>query len=1170
MARKRTERKRTKTGPIKPIQLGAFSQDAMKAYGSYVLMDRAVADVRDGLKPVQRRILWAMHELRLLRGFKKSAKIVGDCLAEGTLVRTRRGLVPIEEISSKDLGRLSLSTLKGVATVSEAFSKGERDTLKVSTRRGYGFTSTPDHRVLFLNSDLKLVWRRAKHIRPGDYLVLKHNLDDKEYPPREVQLDFVQSRGFIQIKTPASLNRSLASLLGFLVAEGSLGSKLCFGTACSKINSKFADHWLEVFSEDIPVSSWRETVEGYTVPLREYRNGRYGVLDFFEYLGFSGTSATKRVPWSVLQSPRENILDFLASYWDGDGYSSSKKAVAVSASRHLLDDIQILLLELGIQSHIGKFKPSDTRYLKGIKVISKGAWTLNIHQVSRFFQLIGSHSVRHAKKCSVRYHSGLADLVPHANILYQEAVSKYHLGGGWFRCHDGSKQRFSSGSKISSRFRRPGLYRSFIRDYALPFLDKVDPELSSQLRRISRPNLVFLPITTIEKAGKKRVFDVGVAVDHNFLANGVVVHNCMGNYHPHGDSSIYQTMVNMVWDRYPLVEGHGNFGSPTDNAAAQRYTEAKLSPLASALFEDIDVAELVSNYSDDRKEPLVLPSRLPLLLLNGSTGIGVGLRATIPPHNLRELVRCLIYFVRKDHPRLSTVVKNMPGPDYGHGVLLSSAEEVHSLYATGKGTLRFRCEYHYEDGPVLTVTSLSPGFNMSSFLSKMRKLSEEGLIEFCSDASSAEGIRIYVGFKDPAVLKDRVLSELHTSQSYQFYVVKRDNESGLSKDTLFSGGLFRMFDEFLNFRRSVEDARLRRNLLLAKASLLKAKAILTAIHQLDTVYRVLKEKHTDLASLRRALAGALALSDKQAQVVLDMPVHRLARMNSDAQKEKIQSIKTTIEGINADLGDIDGVVVNHLKNLLQFADARGTKLASEVEAPALAVESTLTWVMAQGSKLTRLADEPSRRNKFDHVASGSSIITAVYANNNAEVLATSYLTEHSVSKPVVGLVSGEAQLIVALDDVGRVVVLKHPPGKKTTFNVMRDATKLVAAVGVNEDGYLALATAGGKGRVVHASDLKGTRAFVRGFKLYPTAENGARRLVVTQLFSLPSGAELYNSKGRCLSCKDQEYFDARGRVVAIGARNFVSVKAGKRDILNGDATVDLLRRGELTECWILD
>jgi DNA gyrase/topoisomerase IV subunit A len=654
-----------------------------------------------------------------------------------------------------------------------------------------------------------------------------------------------------------------------------------------------------------------------------------------------------------------------------------------------------------------------------------------------------------------------------------------------------------------------------------------------------------------------------------FKKSAKIVGDTMGNYHPHGDSAIYQTMVNMVWDRYPLIEGHGNFGSPTDNAASMRYTEAKLSPLSAALFEDVSVAEMVPNYSDDRKEPLVLTSRLPLLLLNGSTGIGVGLRATIPPHNLRELVRCLIYFVKKDHPRLTTVVKNMPGPDYGHGVMLSSPEDVRDLYATGKGTLRFRCEYHFEDS-VLVVTSLSPGFNMSAFLTKMRKLSEENLIEFCSDASSADGVRIYVGFKDGAVVRDRVLPELHTSQSYQFHVVKRESDTGLSDATLFSGGLFRMFDEFISFRRLVEDARLRRELSIAKASLLKSKAVLVAIKKIDVVYSVLKERHTSLESMTQALAARLSLSERQAAWILDMKVHRLARMNEDTQRGKIDQIKEVVGRIRADLKDIDGVISTHLKELLQFSDPRGTKLAAEAVAPELDVESTLTWVMSQGSKIIRLPAEPSRRNKFDHVVSGSSSITAVYANNNAEVLSVSYLTEHSGVKPVVGLISGDAQMIVALDDVGKVVVLKNPPGKKTEFNAMRDATKLIAAVGVHPDGYLGMATAGGKGRVVHASDLKGTRAFVKGFKLYPTAEHGSRRLVVTQLFSLPPGAELYTVKGRCLSCKDEEYFDTRGPVMAVGPRNFVSVKTGKRYILDAAETVKALRRGELTKCWILD
>lgn len=644
-----------------------------------------------------------------------------------------------------------------------------------------------------------------------------------------------------------------------------------------------------------------------------------------------------------------------------------------------------------------------------------------------------------------------------------------------------------------------------------------------------------------------------------------VVGDTMGNFHPHGDSSIYQTMVNMVGDRYPLIEGHGNFGGPTDNAAAARYTEARLSPLAEALFADISVAEMVPNYSDDRKEPLVIPSRLPLLLLNGSSGIGVGLRASVPPHNLRELVRCLVYFIKKDNPRLSSVVKNMPGPDYGHGILLSSPQEVHDLYLTGKGTLRFRCEYLYEEGPTLVVTSLAPGFNMGVFLRKMRTLSEEGLIDYCSDSSSADGVRIYVGFKDASVLRKRVLPELHTTQSYQFYVVKRDGSSTLSSDTLFSGGLFRMFEEFVSFRRQVEEARLRRDLLLSKAVLFKAKAILAAIENIDAVYTVLRyDSAKDLGEMTSSLASKLNLTEKQASWILDMKVHRLARMNTSSQEDKISDTLSNIAELKGDLENIDGVIVRHLKELMRFSDDRGTLFGSDMPEPVLDVEPTLTWVMSQGTKLTRLSGVPSKRNKFDLVTSGSEFVTAVYDNNNAESLATSYLTGHSGDRSVVGLISGEDSLLVALDTTGLVVVLKHPPGKKSSFNVMRDATSLVSAVGLPGDGRLVAAFADGKGVLVNASDLKGTRAFVRGFKLAPTRSN-----VLTQLLALPSGADLYNSKGRCLSLGAKERFDAKGPVIAIGTRNFVAVKGGKRDILSKGAALKLLKRGELDTCWIL-
>ena len=648
-----------------------------------------------------------------------------------------------------------------------------------------------------------------------------------------------------------------------------------------------------------------------------------------------------------------------------------------------------------------------------------------------------------------------------------------------------------------------------------------------------------------------------------FKKSAKVVGSTMGNYHPHGDASIYDTLVNLVADRYPLIEGHGNFGSATDPAAASRYTECRLTPLAEELFKDMDVGTFVPNYSGDKEEPLVLPSRLPVLLLNGSSGIGVALRTVIPPHNLRELLRVLVYFISKPEPRLDVICKHLHGPDYGHGVLLSSPEEVKELYDTGKGTLHYRCEYEFETtkkhGPTLVLRSLAPGFRLGPFLTKMKELAEAGLIEFCSDATSAEGTKVYIGFKDSLVLKERVLPELHTTQSYQFYVVKRDDESNLDESSLFSGGLLRLFQEFIDFRRNVETLRLARDLKVAKAHLHKTKAILAAIDNLPAVYAVLQESHLSVDTIRAKLAEVLCISEAQSQVILDMKVHQLARMNRQAQVDKIETIRTDIAQIKSDAADIDGVIVKHLKSLLHLSDARGTKLKADAPEPALHLEASDKFVISQSSKLLRLDKEPSRRYKFELLTKATANVTAVLATNEAKSLALSFFTEEPMPQTVVGLVSDNSNFLVALDSLGNFVTLNT--SSKSSYNVIKGATELVAAVGVHSDGRVVFVSDKGKGKVVSGADLEGTRPFVKGKPPYTGHHT-------TRLYSLPPGSDLFDSKGRCLS--DSSTFDSKGPCFVIGKSNFVSlVSEDKRDILDYKSTVALLKAGDLKECWTL-
>ena len=649
-----------------------------------------------------------------------------------------------------------------------------------------------------------------------------------------------------------------------------------------------------------------------------------------------------------------------------------------------------------------------------------------------------------------------------------------------------------------------------------------------------------------------------------FKKSAKIVGDVMGNFHPHGDASIYQTMVNMVGDRYPLVEGHGNFGGPTDSAASMRYTEARLSPLASSLFKDIEVASLIDNYSGDRKEPLVLPSRIPLLLLNGSSGIGVGLRASVPPHNLRELVRCLIYFIKKENPRIGSIVKNMPGPDYGQGVLLSSSEDVTDLYKTGKGTLHYRCNYSFdytEDTPLLVVNDLAPGFNLSSFLKKMRSLADDSLIEFCSDATSSSGVRVYIGFKDPVVIRDRVIPELHTTQNYSFYVVQKEEEdNSLCEDNLFQGGLFRLFEEFVSFRRTVEKLRLRREFSLAKEKLLKARAVLSAIKNLDHVYEVLRSSHSSLSAMREAMSSALSISEEQAQHVLNMKVHRLALMNKDEVSESISGIKEELYSIKDSLSDIDGVIVKHLKELLPFSDDRGTVLSDDCPPPTLDMSEASSWVMSKNSKISRIQEPPSRRNRFDLIVETKAFVTAVYQNNNAEVLTSSYLTEHSPSSDVVGIISDSCTSFAVLNADNRYVVVKHPAGSKKKFNLIKDTKVIQSCAGIYPGGDLYFIS-DNNGIMMPSSDIKSTRPFVRSTR--SPLDNTLRVL------SLSPGSALYDSTGKSPSISKDGTFDFTGNLYVIGDRNFVLVKSGKGDIVSLKKAVSLLREGQLEYCWNL-
>ena len=265
------------------------------------------------------------------------------------------------------------------------------------------------------------------------------------------------------------------------------------------------------------------------------------------------------------------------------------------------------------------------------------------------------------------------------------------------------------------------------------------------------------------------MYDAGYRPDKGYYKSSRIVGDVMGNYHPHGDGAIYDTLVRLAqhWSlRYPLVDGNGNFGSPgNDPAAAMRYTEARLDPLAMEIMRDIDedTVDFVSNYDGRSQEPVVLPSRFPNLLVNGSAGIAVGMATNIPPHNISELCDACLHMIKVPDVRDDTLLNYVPGPDFPTGgIIVESPESIATAYRTGKGGFRLRCRYEIEDlgrGQwQIVITEIPYQVQKSKLIEKIAELIQLKKIPILADVrdESADDIRLVLEPRsknvDPEVL----------------------------------------------------------------------------------------------------------------------------------------------------------------------------------------------------------------------------------------------------------------------------------------------------------------------------------------------------------------------------------------------------------------------------------
>ena len=389
-----------------------------------------------------------------------------------------------------------------------------------------------------------------------------------------------------------------------------------------------------------------------------------------------------------------------------------------------------------------------------------------------------------------------------------------------------------------------------------------------------------------------------------------VVGDVMGKYHPHGDAAIYDTVVRLSQDfsmRYQLIDGQGNFGSVDgDSPAAMRYTEVRMRRIAHELLANLDkdTVDFIPNYDDSLKEPIVLPSRIPNLLTNGSTGIAVGMASNIPPHNLKEVMDALLYYI--DNRYTATVQELMqfvPGPDFPTGGTIIGKSGIYEAYSNGRGIVRIRAKTHFEqtnDGrDLIIVTELPFMVNKSVLLEKIadlvRQKKMEGIADL-RDESDRKGMRIYIQLKR-GENPDVVLSNLykHTSLQSSFGIIMLAIVDRQPKVL----ALPQLLEFFLQHRIEVVTRRTRYELRQAEEKMHLLEGLMIALQNLDDVLEIIRKAESG-ATAEAALVDRYALSKRQAHGILDMKLQRLTGMEQD----KIRSDHEEVGKAIADYKDI--------------------------------------------------------------------------------------------------------------------------------------------------------------------------------------------------------------------------------------------------------------------------
>ena len=463
---------------------------------------------------------------------------------------------------------------------------------------------------------------------------------------------------------------------------------------------------------------------------------------------------------------------------------------------------------------------------------------------------------------------------------------------------------------------------------------------------------------------------LGITPDKPHKKSARIVGEVMGKYHPHGDSSIYDAMVKMAQvfsTRYPLVDGHGNFGSVDgDGAAASRYTEARMSPFSLQMVRDIgkETVDFADNYDGEEQEPVVLPSRVPNLLINGSNGIAVGMATSIPPHNLGETIDACVKMIDDDECTVDDLIKIIKAPDFPTGAQIIGKEGAREAYRTGTGKVLVRSECEIEEGSRgrtrIVVSSIPYQVNKARLIESMAALVKDKKVEGISniqDESARGNLRIVIDLKkdvNPNVILNRLYKHTQLQTSYSMIMLALVN--GEPKIL----NLYQSLDEYLKHQKEVVTRRTRFDLRKAEERAHILEGYVIALDNIDEVIKVIRSAYNDA---KEKLMIRFSLSEAQAQAILDMRLARLQGLEREKIEEELAELRKRIayfKELLADEKKLMGVIKDELLEIKKkYGDKRRTKLVNgdgELDEEALIDEEDVAITLTHMGYIKRVPE----------------------------------------------------------------------------------------------------------------------------------------------------------------------------------------------------------------------